>query len=90
MDDAVCLVIFPEKGAALLFFIQKFFDPEAMHLGHQKIKIPHSFRPLFLGKIDIGIDVSEDLQQCIMGCQIQAQALPHGQMFFTHVHFLKN
>jgi hypothetical protein len=25
-----------------------------------------------------------------MGCQIQAQALPHGQMFFTHVHFLKN
>jgi len=57
-----------------------------MNFAHNKVKISHVFRAVFLGKKNILISFSQGLKQGIVCAKVQAKIAPHISVLFAH-HF---
>ncbi len=64
---------FPALGLGIL----QFLDAQAVDLGQDKIQIFHALEAAVLGQIDVTVKFAQDLEQPLMGRQVQVEFFPH-------------
>ncbi len=59
-------------------------DAQAVDLGEDKIEVFHALEAAFLGQVNVPVKLSQDLQQPLMGREVQVQFLPHVVVWGGH------
>ena len=57
--------------------VLQFLDAQAVDLGEDEIQVFHALEAAFLGQVDVSVKLAQDLQEPLMGRQVQVQFLPH-------------
>ncbi len=70
--------------APRLLGIIDLLDPQAVHLGNDKVEVFHPFRAHLLRQVDVLISVGEYPEKPGVGLQVEPQLFPHS-LVLTHV-----
>ena len=66
-------MIFLPLGLGLL----EFLDAQAVDFGEDEIQVFHALEAAVLAQVDVSVKLAQDLQQPLMGLQVQVQFFPH-------------